>query len=50
MKHSQQLFKPYPKIVAVYLFGFYAENIALARDVDLAVLTSPSKSLYGAIP
>lgn len=36
----KQLFKRYPEIVAVYLFGSYSENIDLARDVDIAVLTS----------
>lgn len=36
----QQVFKSYPEIVAVYLFGSYSEDIDLARDIDLAVLTT----------
>jgi predicted nucleotidyltransferase len=40
-----EIFSSYPDIIAVYLFGSYAEKKEHARDVDLAVLLKkPVKS------
>lgn len=40
-----EIFKSYPEIIAVYLFGSYLYDKENARDVDLAVLLKqPAKS------